>query len=306
MPILLPVAGVSISLFVLLGVGGLIGFLSGIFGVGGGFLLTPALMMIGIPATVAAASGINGVVATSASGVGAHFRLGNVDAKLGTVLLVGSLTGAAAGVHLTKFLRVLGDADLVITLTYIIVLGTVGGYMFIESLRRLRRGAFAPQRARRPGRMQVFLRNLPWRMSFPHSRVEHSVLVPLALAVVVGVLSAVMGVGGGFIMIPIMVYLLGMPTHVAVGTSLFQILFTCVGATYMHATTNLDVDIVLALLLAVGSAIGAQIGARVSRRLRGDQLIILLASLVLIVVAKMVVGIILSPPALLEAALNSH
>lgn len=306
MSILLPVAGVSISLIVLVGVGGVIGFLSGLFGVGGGFLLTPALMMIGIPPTVAAASGLNGVVATSASGVGAHSRLGNVDVKLGTVLLVGSLAGAAVGVHLTKLLRLLGDADFVITLTYIVILGSVGGYMFYESLQRLRRGAFVPKRSRRPGRVQTFLRSLPWRMNFPHSRVEHSVLIPLFLGVLVGVLSAIMGVGGGFIMIPIMVYLLGMPTHVAVGTSLFQILFTCVGATYMHATTNLDVDLVLALLLAVGSAVGAQFGARMSRLLRGEQLIILLASLVLIVVVKMVVGITVAPPALLEAVTGGH
>jgi uncharacterized protein len=301
MPILLPVAGLSISLLLLVAVGGFIGFLSGLFGVGGGFLLTPILMMIGIPPTVAAASGLNGVVATSASGVGAHSRLGNVDLKLGTVLLVGSLAGAGVGVHFTKLLRLLGDADFVITLAYIVVLGSVGGYMFFESLQKLRRGAMVPKRARPPGRAQAFLRNLPWRMTFPHSRVEHSVLVPLFLAVLVGVLSAIMGVGGGFIMIPIMVYLLGMPTHVAVGTSLFQILFTCAGATYMHATTNLDVDFVLALLLAMGSALGAQFGARVSRLLRGDQLIILLASMVLIVVVKMAVGITVAPPALLEA-----
>lgn len=306
MSILLPVAGVSLNLMLLVGVGGLIGFLSGLFGVGGGFLLTPALMMVGIPPTVAAASGINGVVATSASGVGAHFRLGNVDIKLGTVLLVGSLAGAAVGVHFTKLLRLLGDADLVITLCYIVVLGSTGSYMFFESLQRLRRGAFAPKRARRPGGMQAFLRNLPWRMSFPRSRVEHSVLVPLFLAVLVGVLSAIMGVGGGFIMIPIMVYVLGMPTHVAVGTSLFQILFTCVGATYMHATTNLDVDLVLALLLALGSAVGAQFGARASRFLRGDQLIILLASLVLVVVVKMVVDISVVPPALLALGVGGH
>lgn len=306
MPILLPVAGVSISLVLLLAIGSLIGFLSGLFGVGGGFLLTPALMMIGIPSTVAAASGLNGVIATSASGMGAHFRLGNVDAKLGTVLLAGSLAGAAAGVELTKLLRLLGDADLVIRLTYILVLGTVGGYMFLESLRKLRRGTFAPKRAPQPGRMHSFLRSLPWRMSFPRSHVEHSVLLPLFWAIVVGVLAAIMGVGGGFIMIPIMVYLLGMPIHVAVGTSLFQILFTSVGATYMQAAANHTVDLTLALLLALGSAVGAQFGARMSRRLRGDQLIILLASLVLAVVAQMVFSVVATPSTLLEAAAGKH
>jgi uncharacterized membrane protein YfcA len=306
MPVLLPIAGVSINLILLLGIGTLIGVLSGLFGVGGGFLLTPLLMMVGITPTVAAASGLNAVVATSSSGVGAHFRLGNVDVKLGSVLLAGALAGAGVGVRFTKLLRTMGDAGLVITLAYIVVLGSAGTYMFLQSLQALRRGALVPKRTRQMGRFQAFVDRLPWRMKFPHSQVEHSLLVPLFLAAVVGILSAVMGVGGGFIMIPIMVYLLGMPTHVAVGTSLFQVLFTCVGATYMHATANYDVDLVLALLLAVGSAIGAQFGARLSRFLRGEQLMILLAILVLIVVVQMVVNITMAPPTLLQAAAGAH
>jgi hypothetical protein len=256
-------------------------------------------MMIGVPATVAAASGSCQMVATSSSGVGAHFRLGNVDAKMGSVLLAGGLVGAALGVHAIKLLRALGEADLVITLAYILVLGTLGSYMFGESLRRLRWGAMV----RKPPKMRStlgLLERLPWQADFPRSGVRHSVLLPLLLSLLVGLLATIMGVGGGFVMLPMMVYLLGMPTHVAVGTSLFQILFLCAGITYMQATTNQTVDLILALGLAVASAVGAQIGARLSRLLRGEQLIILLASVVLAVTLEMIAGIILTPSTLLR------
>jgi uncharacterized membrane protein YfcA len=300
MPIFLPVAALSINLLLLIGAGALVGFLSGLFGVGGGFLLTPILMMIGIPPTIAAASDSCQIVAASSSGVGAHFRLGNVDIKMGAVSLVGGLAGAAFGVHLLKFLRALGDADLAITLAFIVMLGATGAYMFMESLRSLRRGSLVPKR-RRPGRAQSLLSKLPLQMNFPRSRVQHSVLVPFFLCALVGILATIMGVGGGFMLVPVMVYLLRMPTHIAVGTSLFQILFTCAGITYMQATTNFTVDLVLALLLAVGSTIGAQIGARTSRFLRGDQLMILLGTLALLVTAKMAFSIIHTPPTLLGA-----
>jgi len=299
MSIFLPVAGISIDVWVLVGAGGLVGLLTGLLGVGGGFLLTPILMLIGIPPTVAAASDSCQIVAASSSGVAAHFRLGNVDLKMGIILLLGGLVGGGLGVQAIKALRVIGDADLLITLTYIVVLGSVGGSMFIASLKNLQRGPMAEKVHRAPARGQ-FLSRLPFQMYFPRSNVRHSVLVPFALCVLMGVLSAIMGVGGGFMMVPMMVYLLGMPAHVAVGTSLFQILFTCSGVTYLQATTNHTVDIVLALLLALGSTIGAQIGARISRRLRGDQLLIILASLALLVVAKMTVGIVVRPANLLS------
>lgn len=302
--VFLPVAGISINLFVVMGAGALVGFLSGLLGVGGGFLLTPILMMIGIPPTVAAASDSCQIVAASASGVAAHFRLGNVDFKMGGILLLGGLSGAAVGVEIIKVLRTLGNADLLITVTYILVLGSVGGSMFIASLRSLRRGVVAP-RARRPARKQSFLARLPFQMSFPRSKVQHSVLVPFFLCALVGILAAIMGVGGGFMMVPMMVYLLSMPPHVAVGTDLFQILFTCAGVTYMQATTNHTVDLVLALLLAAGSTIGAQIGARASRYLRGEQLLIILASLALLVVGKMLLSILLAPSSLLDVS-RSH
>jgi uncharacterized protein len=306
MPVLLPVAGVSISLFVLLAVGTVVGSLSGLFGVGGGFLLTPVLMMIGIPPTVAAASGSCQMVATSSSGMAAHFRLGNVDIKMGSVLLLGGLAGAALGVQAIKILSALGDADLAITLAYVVVLGGLGSYMFIQSLGTLRRGAII-KKHRKASRAESLLDSLPWQLEFPRSGVRHSILVPLFLSVVVGVLASIMGVGGGFIMLPMMVYLLGMPTHVAVGTSLFQILFLCAGVTYMQAETNHIVDLVLVLPLALGSAVGAQVGARLSRLLRGEQLMILLASLVLAVSGKMTYGLVMKPSDLLKPAeVTSH
>ncbi|MGB9103744.1 MAG: sulfite exporter TauE/SafE family protein [Terriglobales bacterium] len=304
MTIFLPVAGVSINLFLLLGTGALVGFLSGLVGVGGGFLLTPVLMMMGVPATVAAASGTNALVGTSASATAAHFRLGNVDLKLGSLLLMGGLFGAAIGVQIIKVLRQVGSADLAITITYVFVLGFVGTFMFIESLHSLRqRVVIANPRvaAERP----TFLKRLPLQMNFPRSKVQHSVIVPFLLCTLVGILAAIMGVGGGFIMVPMMVYLLRMPMHVAVGTDLFQILFTCAGVTIMQATTNFTVDITLALLVAVGSTVGAQLGARLSRMLRGEQLRIVLASVVLIVTAKMAIGLVLAPLSLL-AQLEGH
>ncbi len=301
MEILLPVAGLSVNLFLLIGCGALVGFLSGMFGVGGGFLLTPILIMIGIPPTVAAASDSCQIVAASSSGASAHFRLGNVDAKLGIVLLLGGLFGGAIGVQVIKMLRAMGNADLVIQITYVVVLGGVGGYMFLESLQSLRRGA-VPARSHKPAKTRGLLKRLPFQMNFQRSGVTHSIFVPFFLCSIVGILAAIMGVGGGFIMVPMMVYLLRMPMHVAVGTDLFQILFTCAGVTFMQATANHTVDLVLAVLLAVGSTIGAQIGARVGKLLRGDQLKILLASIVLIVMVKMAISLVMAPASLLSYA----
>lgn len=304
MSIFLPVAGISINLFVLIGAGAGVGFLSGLLGVGGGFLLTPLLIMIGIPPTVAAASDSAQIVAASSSGVAAHFRLGNVDYKMGGILLLGGLAGASIGVRLIKALRLLGNADLLITLTYIVVLGAVGGSMFVASWRALRAGP-AARRAHRKVRRSPLLARLPLQVYFPHSQVQHSIFVPFVLCALVGTLAAIMGVGGGFMMVPMMVYLLRMPPHVAVGTDLFQILFTCAGVTYLQATTNFTVDIVLALLLAAGSTIGAQIGARVSKYLRGDQLLIILATLALLVVFRMVISVVSRPESLLAPAAHA-
>ncbi len=301
MHVLLPVAGIGINLLLLLAVGMMVGFLSGLVGVGGGFLLTPVLMMIGVPPTVAAASGTNALIATSSSATGVHFRLGNVDLKLGSILLLGGLVGAEIGVRIIKILRALGSADFVITLTYVVVLGCVGTFMFVESLHSLRRGILAPE-THNPVEHKNLFKKLPFQMNFPRSNVQHSVFVPFVLCALVGMLAAIMGVGGGFIMVPMMVYLLRMPMHVAVGTDLFQIMFTCAGVTLMQAVTNHTVDVVLALLIAVGSTVGAQIGARMSRLLRGHQLKIVLASIVLLVTVKMAVGLIMTPSNVLSYA----
>ena len=268
--IYLPVAGNALNVFLLLGLGGVVGFLSGLFGVGGGFLLTPMLIMIGVPPTVAAASDSNQIVAASASGSYAHARAGSVDFKMGIVLLIGGIAGGSGGVYLIKLLRMLGEADFVITITYVLMLGGIGTYMFFESLESLRGGRRRPLETvePRPSVYARLVRGLPWKVHFRQSNVTLSILMPLLLGILVGVLAAVMGVGGGFIMVPVMVYLLRMPMHVVVGTSLFQILFTCINVTILQATVNHTVDFLLALILLFGSVIGAQLGARVSKRLK--------------------------------------
>ena len=300
MDMYLPVAGISINLFLVVTVGGLIGFLSGLVGVGGGFLLTPILMMIGVPPTIAAASGACALVGTSSSGTSVHFRLGNVDLRLGGILLLGGLAGAAIGVHVIKLLRALGSADFVITATYVVMLSSIGAFMFVESLQSLRRGMMASKTSS-PIQQSALLKRLPFQMNFPRSNVRHSVFVPFALCALVGILAAIMGVGGGFIMVPMMVYLLRMPMHVAVGTDLFHILFTCAGVTLMQAATNQTVDVVLALLVAIGSTVGAQVGARMVRLLRGEQLRIVLASIVLATSIKMTLGLLIKPASLLAS-----
>jgi uncharacterized membrane protein YfcA len=300
--IYLPVAGSAVNMFLLLGLGGLVGFLSGLFGVGGGFLMTPLLIMIGIPPTVAAASDSNQIVAASSSGTYAHAQAGSVDFKMGLLLLVGGIVGGSVGVYLIKMLRAMGNADFVITVTYVVMLGGIGAYMFVESLRSMKVSKRARHGEPRPSMYARLVGTLPWKIDFQRSRVELSLLMPLLLGFLVGTLAAVMGVGGGFIMVPVMVYLLRMPMHVVVGTSLFQILFTCVNVTVLQATLNRTVDFVLALFLLLGSVVGAQIGALVSKRLKADQLKILMALIVLAVTVKMFLGLLLTPHLLLSYA----
>jgi uncharacterized membrane protein YfcA len=298
----LPIAGNSVNILLVFGMGGLVGLLSGIFGVGGGFLMTPLLIMIGIPPTVAAASDSNQIVGASTSGTIAHFRMGNVDIKMGLLLLIGGVLGGTVGVQIIKILNRMGNADFLISITYVLMLGIIGIYMFQESLQALRHvhKQAAPVASGKPSAYAMIVQKLPWQMMFEKSGVRLSILMPLILGVFVGVLSAIMGVGGGFIMVPVMVYLLRMPMHVVVGTSLFQILFTCVNVTIMQAYTNHTVDFVLALILLLGSTIGAQFGVSISKRLKADQLKILLASLVLVVMVKMLLDLLLTPNILLS------
>lgn len=301
----LPVALTSINVLFPVGLGLAVGLLSGLFGVGGGFLMTPLLIMMGIPPTVAAATDSNQIVAASTSGTYAHWRLGNVDYKMGLLLLVGGFTGGLLGVQAIKILRMMGSADFVIKITYVLMLGGVGSYMFYESLMSMRKksdSAEVVEASRADSKVSRFLASLPMQTHFEKSGVTHSALLPILVGTLVGILAALMGVGGGFLMVPVMVYLLRMPMHVVVGTSLFQILFTCIEVTFLQSYTNHTVDFVLALLLLVGSTVGAQIGTVMGRKLKGEQLKILLAAIVLIVTVKIVLDLTMTPHLLLSIA----
>ena len=293
MQIYLPIAEVSVNAFVLFGLGGIVGMLSGLFGVGGGFLITPLLFFIGIPPPVAVATGANQVVASSISGVLAHVRRRTVDFRMGLVLLAGGFAGSFGGILAFNMLSDLGQIDLVVQLAYVVFLGGIGLLMFQESLRALLRSRQAPGRVER--RQHLWLHRLPLKIKFRTSGLYISVIPPLAVGGLVGVLAAIMGVGGGFIMVPAMIYLLGMPTKVVVGTSLFQITFVTAFTTLMHAVTNHSVDILLALILILGGVIGAQIGTRIGTRLKAEQLRILLALLVLAVCGKLMSDLTLEP-----------
>ncbi|AWI85389.1 permease [Alloyangia pacifica] len=297
MQIYLPIAEVSVNVFLLFGLGGIVGILSGMFGVGGGFLITPLLFFMGIPPAVAVATGANQIVASSISGVLAHFKRKSVDLRMGLVLLAGGLVGAALGVWIFNLLKELGQVDLLVRLCYVVFLGIIGGLMFIESVNAIfksRKGA-APKR-----RHHGWVHGLPFKMRFRTSGLYISAIPPVLVGLSVGVLAAIMGVGGGFIMVPAMIYLLGMPTKVVVGTSLFQIIFVSAFTTLLHATTNYTVDIMLALVLILGGVIGAQIGTAFGTRLKAEQLRIALASLVLLVCGKLALDLFITPSELYE------
>ena len=304
MQIYLPIAEVSVNAFLLLGLGGIVGVLSGMFGVGGGFLMTPLLFFIGIPPAVAVATEANQIVASSFSGVLAHLRRKTVDLKMGTVLLVGGLIGAALGVVIFNYLKSLGQVDLLVRLSYVIFLGIVGSLMFIESLnaiRRMNKPGVPPKR-----RKHTWVHALPFKMKFRVSGLYISVIPPVMVGILVGILAAIMGVGGGFIMVPAMIYLLGMPTKVVVGTSLFQIIFVTAFTTLLHATTNFTVDMVLAVLLLVGGVIGAQIGTQIGTKLKAEQLRILLAIMVLAVCGKLAFDLLVEPAELYSLGNGGH
>jgi uncharacterized protein len=301
----LPVALTSINILIPVGLGLAVGLLSGLFGVGGGFLLTPLLIMFGIPSTVAAATDSNQIVAASTSGTYAHWKVGNVDFKMGLYLLVGGFVGGIIGVQAIKLLHAMGNADFVIKMTYVLMLGIVGVYMFIESIQSMRKkkdGAVEAAAEEKETAVSRFLKALPLQTRFEKSGVTHSALVPIVLGAFVGILAAIMGVGGGFLMVPVMVYMLRMPMHVVVGTSLFQILFTCIEVTFLQAYTNHSVDFLLAVLLLVGSTVGAQIGTVFGRKLKGEQLKVLLAAIVLLVTVKIVFELTLTPALLISQA----
>ncbi len=292
MQVYLPIAEMSVNALLLLGIGFGVGWLSGLFGVGGGFLLTPLLILIGIPSPVAVASGANQTLGASVSGLIAQWRRGNVDWRMGLVLVAGGFTGSALGVQFFVLLRRLGQVDLAVALFYIVVLGIVGVLMVMESLRAIRR-----RRRAVPTRLHehTWMHGLPFKMRFRKSRLYISVIPPLLVGLSIGMLSAIMGVGGGFMLVPAMIYVLGIPTSVVIGTSLFQVVFVSANVTLLQALQTGAVDIVLVLLLLAGGVAGAQFGAAMGTRLRGEETRALLGLLVLAVAGSLLWELVRTP-----------
>ncbi len=293
MQVYLPIAEISVNIFLLIGLGTLVGILSGMFGVGGGFLMTPLLFFIGIPPAVAVATEANQIVASSFSGALAHFKRRAVDLKMGLILLLGGLLGASAGVFVFKVLNEIGQVELLVKICYVVFLGIIGFLMFFESLSSIARQG-QPQKIKKIKR-HTWVHRLPLKMRFRTSNLYISAIPPFVIGILVGILAAIMGVGGGFIMVPAMIYIIGMPTKVVIGTSLFQIIFVTAFTTIMHATQNFTVDAMLAILLIFGGVVGAQIGVRLGVKLKAEQLRILLSLIVLGVCFKLAFDLLVTP-----------
>ena len=293
MQVYLPIAEVSVNIFLLIGLGGLVGILSGLFGVGGGFLMTPLLFFIGIPPAIAVATEANQIVASSFSGALAHLRRKTVDLKMGWILVSGGLIGSGIGVQIFKVLRDLGQVELLVTVCYVFFLGIIGSLMLWESVRALIRSNnnFRPIKIKRHN----WVHRLPLKIRFRTSNLYISCIPPFIIGALVGFLAAIMGVGGGFILVPVMIYIIGMPTKVVIGTSLFQIIFVTGFTTLLHSTQNYSVDALLALILLIGGVVGAQIGTRLGVYLKAEQLRILLAILVLVVCIKLGLELLIEP-----------
>ncbi len=302
MEIYLPIAEQSINVFLLLGLGGAAGLLAGMFGVGGGFLATPMLIFVGIPPAVAVASQANQVIANSVSSLQVQWRRGNVDLRMGLLLLLGGMIGSSSGVSLFTYLKRIGQIDFVIAVLYIVMLSAIGLLMMFESLRTYFRGRRNPQGPRGKLHTHYLVHRLPLKLRFYKSKLYISALLPLGLGFFIGILSAILGVGGGFVLVPAMIYLLGMPTTVVIGTSNFQILFVAANVTFLQATSNGTVDVVLALLLILGGVIGAPLCARLAARLPGVVLRGLMAALVLAVAAELLVDLLRTPPSAFSIA----
>ncbi|MCC7253366.1 sulfite exporter TauE/SafE family protein [Hyphomicrobium sp.] len=298
MHIYLPIAEMSANVLLFLGMGAAVGFLSGLFGVGGGFLMTPLLIFSGIPSAVAVGTGAAQIVASSVSGAIAQWRRNNVDIKMGVVLLAGGIVGSVIGVKMVRILRLAGQFDLFVALAYVTFLGVIGALMLIESLNAIQSARSGQPRAARRSGQHNWVHKLPLKMRFHRSKLYISAIPPMMIGAFVGFLGAIMGAGGGFIMVPAMIYLLRVPTNVVVGTSLFQIVFVAAVTTVMQSTENYSVDIVLALILIVSGVIGAQYGAAAGARLKGEQLRLLLAALVLLVCARIAWDLVTTPPEL--------
>jgi len=292
MNVYLPIAEMSVNIFVLLGLGGITGILSGMFGVGGGFLMTPLLMFIGIPPSVSVATAANQIIASSVSGFLAHWRRDNVDFKMGWFLLSGGVIGSTLGVELFRWLKALGHIDLIISVSYVTFLGIIGAMMAGESIRSILKIArkSAPAETKPP-----LAARLPFKVEFPKSKLTISAIMPVMIGFLIGIMVSLMGIGGGFFLIPAMIYVLGMPTAVVIGTSLFQIIFITANVTFLQAITTQTVDILLALLLLTGSVVGAQFGSKLGAKLPAEYLRALLAAIVLAVALKLAFGL-FTPP----------
>jgi uncharacterized membrane protein YfcA len=292
MEVYLPIAGLPINFFILMFLGLVVGFLSGMFGVGGGFLMTPMLILMGIPPAVAVASEANHILAASVSGFLAHMRRANVDFLMGFVLLIGGVFGSLIGVFLLKYLLSIGQEKLFISLSYIFILVFVGLWMLTESVSSIKKKYKGKKNKLHE---HIWLHGLPFKIKFRKSHLYISILPPIFIGLLVGILSSIMGVGGGFILVPAMIYILGMPTQVVVGTSLLQIVFVTTVSTIMHAYINQTVDVVLSSLLLIGAVVGAQIGTKAMGLLRGEQIRFLLA-IIIIIVASVLIGNVLVTP----------
>jgi uncharacterized protein len=295
MEVYLPVAELSVNWAMILGMGAAVGFLSGMFGVGGGFLMTPLLVFYGIPPGIAVATQASHITASSLSGALAQWRRQGVDAKMGVTLLSGGLGGSAVGVYVFRVLQRLGQIELVVTASYVVLLGSIGGLMLNESIRAIRKARTGGSPAPTKIGLHSWIHGLPFKIRFRRSKLYISVIPPVILGFLVGILTAIMGVGGGFIMVPAMIYLLRMPTNVVIGTSQFQILFVTAATTILHATSDQTVDIVLAFLLVIGGVVGVQLGVRVGSQMRGEQLRALLAVLVVGVALRLLFGLVTTP-----------
>ncbi len=295
MSIYLPIAEMNINIFVIVFIGMAVGALSGLFGVGGGFLMTPLLLFLGIPPVVAVGTEAPHVLASSVSGVIAHWRKKSVDFKMGFFLLTGGVIGSTIGVNIFKILRSYGQIDIVIQILFVLFLGIIGFSMAFESARTTIKSYRTTSSIRTKLHQHSWIHGLPFKVRFRRSKLYISAIPPIIIGLIVGILSAMMGVGGGFIIIPAMVYILGMPTSVVVGTSLFQIIFVTANSTFFQAYLNQTVDIVLAALMILGGVIGAQIGVRIGSKLKAEYLRGLLAILVLAVCAKLFTDLVLEP-----------
>lgn len=295
MQIYLPIAELSLNLFLLVGMGFAIGFLSGMFGIGGGFILTPMLIFLGVPPAIAVGTSASQVVAASVSGAVGHWRRNNVDVHMGVLLIAGGFVGAVFGVAALGFLRARGQLDLFVALTYVVLLGVIGGLMLIESVRTLRASPVKAGASMRRGGQHTWIEGLPLKTRFRHSRIYASTIPFVVVGASIGLLTGIMGVGGGFLLIPAMIYLLRIPTRIVIGTSTFQIVCVTAFTTVLQATFNQTVDLLLSLPLMAGSVIGAQFGVGYSERFKAEQLRALLALIVLAVAVRIAISLVIRP-----------